>query len=122
MEIILLLLFFICSLVCVGHPLLRRVDRDHPPSLIAPGDTFEALAREKDTLQKTLDDLDFDFTLGKISEKDLNNVRERYLSEIRTIQEKLEERAQIEADNIDEAIEKEVREVRERRRKKKGKQ
>ena len=120
MEIAFLLLFLIVSLVGVGYPLFRREDRDSPLASVTLKEGLRDLSTEIQTVRRALDDLEFDYTLGKISEPDFKEMRIRLLNEISSIQEKTSERMQKESEAIDEAIEREVYRARETRRTKKG--
>lgn len=119
MEIAFILLFFTISLIGVGYPLLRREDRDSPLALTISKDGSRDLSHEIKILHKALADLEFDHKLKRITDTDYEEIRLRYVNEIRTLQEKNSERIQIETQAIDEAIEREVRRIRGQRRREK---
>jgi cytochrome c-type biogenesis protein CcmH/NrfG len=65
------------TVIYLGYPILRR-DRSYAPDQVGGSAVTQELRTEKDTLLRTIKDLEFDLASGKLSPDDYSTLRSRY--------------------------------------------
>jgi hypothetical protein len=120
LEVIVLLFFSVSSLVVITYPLFQRTRTETSLPVSGSGNRLLDLVKKKEFLQQESDLLQFDFSLGKISDPDHEVLQTRFRKEIQTLEGRIADIEQAESESIDEAIEREVRSVREQKRKETG--
>jgi len=89
MVTIIVIFLALGTLAYIGYPILRR-DQSFAPDPFNVPSAIRELCTEKETLLRTLKDLEFDLASGKLSAEDYDSLRNRYETRAMTVLQELD--------------------------------